>query len=80
MADFDFKAYLKETAPAPEQPQPSQPTEFDFRSYLRGATAPAIEAIPGPRREYGLTEVPGAAVQNLPGVVITIVKAQFSTS
>jgi hypothetical protein len=67
MAEFDFKAYLKETAPAPEQPQPSQPAGFDFRGYLRGANAPVAEPMPGPRREYELTEVPGAALRNLPG-------------
>lgn len=64
MADFDFKAYLKETAPAPSAAPEAAP--FDFSGYLRGAAAPPVEQMPGPRRSYAATEVPMEAVRNIP--------------
>ena len=67
MADFNFKAYLKDTAPAPSPAPAPEAAPFDFSAYLRGAAAPAVDTIPGPRRSYAATEVPGAAMQNLPG-------------
>ena len=64
MADFDFKAYLKETAPAPSAAPEAAP--FDFSGYLRGAAAPPVEQMPGPRRSYAAAEVPMEAVRNIP--------------
>lgn len=64
MAKFDPDAYLKETAPA--SPAPAEPAAFDPDAYLRGATAPPIETLPGPRRTYTAAEVPAAAIRNLP--------------
>lgn len=63
MAKFDPDAYLRETAPAATAPQ----QDFDPSVYLRGASAPPTEAVPGPRRSYAATEVPIEAVKNIPG-------------
>lgn len=65
MSGFDPDAYLRSQGAASATP-PSQ-TGFDPDAYLRGAKASAIEPLPGSRRSYAATEVPGAAVRNLPG-------------
>lgn len=72
MAKFDPDAFIREmTVPSMPAAAPSAPAAagapFDPDAFLRGAKAPAIEPLPGERREYGLSEVPGAAMKNLPG-------------
>lgn len=60
---FDPDAYLQNVAPAQAAPAPA----FDPDAYLRSLTpATPSEGIPAARRTYGLAEVPGAAISNLP--------------
>jgi len=68
MSGFDPDAYLRSQGAASQAP-PAQ-TGFDPDLYLRGAKAPSIDRAPAPAappRSYAATEVPGAAMRNLPG-------------
>lgn len=65
---FDPDAFLKQTAPAAPAAEPAAPA-FDPDAFLRSfeTAAPApTDAIPAQRRSYGVSEIPGAALLNLP--------------